>query len=44
MYGVIDIGSNTIRLNIYKVEDGMPSVLLSKKDATGLPPMFATDA
>lgn len=36
MYGVIDIGSNTIRLNIYKVEDGVPSVLLSKKDATGL--------
>ncbi len=36
MYGIIDIGSNTIRLNIYKAENQQPTLLLSKKEATGL--------
>ena len=36
MYGIIDIGSNTIRLNIYRVEKDQPVLLLSKKNATGL--------
>ena len=36
MYAIIDIGSNTIRLNIYKLEDGKISLLLSKKEMTGL--------
>lgn len=36
VYGVIDIGSNTIRMTIYKVENVKFRVLLHKKDATGL--------
>ena len=36
MYGIIDIGSNTIRLNIYRVENNQPVLLLSKKNAAGL--------
>ncbi len=36
MYGVIDIGSNTIRLVIYKVEDGEIKPMLNKKEAAGL--------
>lgn len=36
MYGIIDIGSNTIRLNIYKMENNQPRLLLSKKEAAGL--------
>ena len=35
-YGVIDIGSNTIRLNIYKVEKGKVALLLSRKNMAGL--------
>ena len=35
-YGVIDIGSNTIRLNIYKVEKGKAALLLSRKNMAGL--------
>ena len=29
MYGIVDIGSNTMRLVIYKVEGGKPRVLLN---------------
>lgn len=36
MYGVIDIGSNTIRFVIYKVENNRIKSLLSKKNPTGL--------
>lgn len=36
MYGVIDIGSNTIRLMVYRVEDGAIHPVLNKKYATGL--------
>ncbi len=36
MYGIIDIGSNTIRLNIYKITDGQVTLLLNKKNTAGL--------
>lgn len=36
MYGVIDIGSNTIRLAVYKVENSSPKPLFSKKFTAGL--------
>ena len=36
MYGVIDIGSNTIRLVIYRVEDGEPKAILNNKYTAGL--------
>lgn len=36
MYGVIDIGSNTIRLMIYTIEDNQIKPLLNKKAAVGL--------
>lgn len=36
MYGVIDIGSNTIRLVIYAVENGSLRRVLSKKSSAGL--------
>lgn len=35
-YSVIDIGSNTIRLIIYNVEDGNVKKLLDKKNTAGL--------
>lgn len=34
--GIIDLGSNTIRLSIYKFEDGAMKLLLSKKSVAGL--------
>ena len=36
MYAVIDIGSNTIRLVLYRVVDGEPRQVLSSKQAAGL--------
>lgn len=36
MYGVIDIGSNTIRLSIYKVIDNEIKLFLNKKNIAGL--------
>ena len=36
MYGVIDIGSNTMRLNIYDCKDNHISLMLSKKITAGL--------
>lgn len=36
MYGVIDIGSNTMRLNIYKYKDGELYQMLTKKITAGL--------
>lgn len=36
MYGVIDIGSNTIRMVVYRVADGAIHPVLNKKYATGL--------
>lgn len=35
-YGIIDIGSNTVRLNIYQIKDKNYVLLLSKKEAIGL--------
>lgn len=34
--GIVDLGSNTIRLSIYKYEDGVMKLLLSKKSIAGL--------
>jgi len=36
MYAVIDVGSNTVRLNIYKMEYGRLSLVLNKKESVGL--------
>lgn len=36
MYGVIDIGSNTIRMVIYKVENNQLKPMINKKAAVGL--------
>ena len=36
IYGVIDVGSNTIRLSIYKYEDDKITSLLKKKTMAGL--------
>lgn len=33
---VIDVGSNTIRMSVYKIENGRFSVLFSKKETAGL--------
>ena len=33
---IIDIGSNTIRMNIYEVDDGAINKLLSKKKMLGM--------
>ena len=33
---IIDIGSNTIRMNIYEVDDGVINKLLSKKKMLGM--------
>ena len=33
LHGVIDIGSNTIRLSVYQVEDGKIKRLLHKKES-----------
>lgn len=35
-YGIIDIGSNTMRLNLYSVENGEINSLLNKKNVAGL--------
>lgn len=34
--GIVDLGSNTIRLSIYKFENGVTKLLLSKKSVAGL--------
>ncbi len=36
LYGIIDIGSNTVRLNVYRVEDDKINVVVSKKEILGL--------
>lgn len=36
MYGIIDVGSNNVRLTIYKIEDGLVKLLLNKKETVGL--------
>lgn len=36
LYGIVDIGSNTVRLNVYRCEDEDIRVVFSKKDNLGL--------
>lgn len=36
MYTIVDVGSNTIRMNVYEVTDGKMRVLFSKKETAGL--------
>lgn len=36
MYSVIDIGSNSMRLSVYQIENGQLKPLISKKEMTGL--------
>lgn len=36
MYGVIDIGSNSIRLSVYSIEKGQIRLILNKKEMAGL--------
>ena len=36
IYGIVDVGSNTIRLSIYKYEDNKVILLLNKKTMAGL--------
>lgn len=36
LHGIIDIGSNTVRLNVYRVEDDLVKVMFSKKETLGL--------
>ena len=36
LYGIVDIGSNTVKLNVYRCEDDDIRVLFSKKDNLGL--------
>ena len=36
MYAIIDVGSNTVRMNIYKLENGQFSLVMGKKESVGL--------
>ena len=36
MYGIVDIGSNTVRMVVYHVDGGKPTAVLSKKYPAGL--------
>lgn len=36
MIGIVDVGSNTIRMNIYKIENKTFCLLMSKKETVGL--------
>lgn len=36
MYAIIDVGSNTVRMNIYKLVSGHISLVMSKKESVGL--------
>ncbi|MBO6303798.1 MAG: phosphatase [Selenomonadaceae bacterium] len=36
MYAIIDVGSNTVRLNIYKLEHGRLNFVVSRKETVGL--------
>ncbi|MEY8463193.1 Ppx/GppA phosphatase family protein [Streptococcus merionis] len=42
-YGIVDIGSNTIRLNVYQVEENGYTILFSKKYTVGLASYFEED-
>ena len=36
MYAIIDVGSNTVRMNIYKIEQGQLSLVMGKTETIGL--------
>lgn len=36
MHTVVDVGSNTVRMNVYDVKDGKLKLLFSKKETVGL--------
>ncbi len=36
MHAIVDVGSNTVRMNVYDVNDGKLKVLFSKKETVGL--------
>ncbi len=36
LLGIIDIGSNTVRLNVYRFENHQLNILFSKKETLGL--------
>ena len=36
MYAIIDVGSNTVRMNIYKLKEGRFSLVMGKKEPVGL--------
>ena len=36
LYGIVDIGSNTVKLNVYRYKDNDISVVFSKKENLGL--------
>lgn len=36
MHAIVDVGSNTVRMNVYDVNDGRLRVLFSKKETVGL--------
>ncbi len=36
MHTIVDVGSNTVRMNVYDVKDGKLKVLFSKKETVGL--------
>lgn len=36
LYGIVDIGSNTVRLNVYRCEDNHINIVFSKKEDLGL--------
>ncbi|WP_196592614.1 Ppx/GppA phosphatase family protein [Pectinatus sottacetonis] len=43
MYAIIDIGSNTIRLVIYKIDNGTYTILLNKKEMAALASFIKDD-
>ena len=36
MHTIVDVGSNTVRMNVYDVKDGKLKLLFSKKETVGL--------
>ncbi|BDZ68247.1 hypothetical protein [Methanobacterium ferruginis] len=36
LYGIVDIGSNTVRLNVYNYENDKINIVLTRKENLGL--------
>ena len=36
MHTIVDVGSNTVRMNVYDVKDGKLKLLFNKKETVGL--------